>query len=193
MAYLRSIARALLAISSIGGGTNSMADTTSAYHVIKMDMPALLREVARDRGASIISSSKARGIVRDIVLRGTLPDILNSLAETYGLDWFYYNDVYYVSSDEEAATRVIGLGHVTPEAAIAALQKAGLWQEDRSAASTFEDGVLILTGPPQQLALVESVIQYVRDAKPMIIVRRGGKTSVTPIGSAEPQAAEEDG
>lgn len=165
--------------------------TELSYHIVKMDLAAVFKEISLDTSTTIVATPKTRGSASNLSLVGSVDEILTDLARQHGLDWFTYNDVYYVSSRQEATTRVINLGDISPHEAIAALEGAGLWQANRKTATTFEDGVLILTGPPQLLALVEAVVQYVRGtpdaikaARPTVRIRKGGDLVLAPIDLA---------
>ena len=184
----------LPATAAITDQTNTDATLTQTddYLVLRQPVAAFLELMAQNRGLRLDVSDRVRGTISDTRLTGTVSEILDNVADAQRLDWFAFNGVVHVSAREEAMTRLIRLGDLSPDDAIKVLDEAGLKLERYPIRATAEESTVAISGPPRMLALVEAVIESVPakvafspPARPgrNVIVRRGitAEQSNTPI------------
>ncbi len=130
-----------------------------AYRADDEPLPEVLRAFGRSFGVNTSISPKVQGIVSGRFFAETPSDFLNRLANAYGFTWYYHGGVLYVHAISETVSRSI---EVTPED-IPDLRNAlrGLGVvDDRFGWGEFPDrGVVIVSGPPSYVSLVEQTIR----------------------------------
>lgn len=168
----------VLAVPSSGYGNTP--DATAAYMVVNQDLNAFLNQLSQDSGRRINVSNEVRGRISKRNFEGTVDDIMDSLSISQSIDWFEYNQVYFVSAKKEVVTRMVRLGDLPVEDAMAELDDSDLIIDKFPIRTTAEDSALLVTGPPKFLAFLESVIAGIPSQKPVartkrpeIIIRRG--------------------
>jgi len=159
------------------------------YLVLSQPVSAFLNGLSRDSGVRIAASQGVRGRIIDRRLTGSISDILDDIAAGMDLDWFRFNDIYYVSGRSEATARMTRLGDLDSEDALSALEAAGLLMDRYSVSVTAEGSAIALAGPPQYLAFAESVIEAIPSEiiepreieERSVVVRRGIEEERVPI------------
>lgn len=125
----------------------------------------VIREVVRSRKVSLKISSKVEGYISNRNLSGTQQDVLDALGGEFNYEWFEHNGTLYVSSRQEATTRVIELGELRGPTVLDALRNAGL-ETDRFPIRVLQDNkTMVLSGPPSYVALSEAIVQSLRPPK----------------------------
>ena len=163
--------------------------TTQSYVVVNEDIKDFLRDLGRDNGVRILASQRVRGRLDGVSLNGTVTEILDKVSTRLELDWFTHNNVIYLSSRDEALTRMIRLGDLSMDDVLAELEDTALKFPAFSLSAAAENSALLVTGPPRYLALVESVIEGIPSEEPeirtararVIVVRRGIERTEEPI------------
>lgn len=141
---------------------------TMSYLIVNQRIDGFLPELARDATVRIQHSASVRGRIINRTLTGSPEQILGQLGIVYGLDWFAYNNVYFVSNQTEAVTRMIQLGDLSLQDAMDALDQTGLIQDRYPVAAMSEDTGISVTGPPKYVAFIESVIESLPSAVPEV-------------------------
>lgn len=159
------------------------------YFIVNQDVTDFLKDLGRDTRSRFQTSPKVRGRLQSAEFSGSVESIMNDVATRLDLDWFKYNSVIFVSDKSEALTRMIRLGDLSLQDAMTELDTSGLLFDEFPVTAAAEDTALLVTGPPQFLALVESVIEgipsdiVVASARRTrnIVVRRGTAISLEAI------------
>lgn len=150
-------------------------EKTNEYVVIEQRLPDFFKELAADTGTRIQLSDSARGWIRNKSLTGDVPTILSSLETPLEIDWFEYNNVYFVSKKSEAVTRMVRLGDLRFSDVTEKLESSEFPIERFPIRSVSGGSAIILTGPPRLLAFVEATIESIPE-KPNrsgVIIHRG--------------------
>jgi hypothetical protein len=159
-------------------------DRQQSYVVIAQPVQTVLEHVAREAGLRLTLSDKVKGLVRNLRASGRTDQILDAVCDQKGLEWFAFNDMIYVSARNEATTRLVKLGDLSSEQAVAALEDAGIPSESVETRSTSAGAVLALSGPPDLLAIAEALIESLpptaaigpkANRAPMVLIRRGNQ------------------
>ncbi|WP_188791825.1 hypothetical protein [Salipiger pallidus] len=163
--------------------------------MLRQPVVEFLQILARDRGLRLDMTDRVRGTIVDMRLSGSVEDLLDQLAEAHALDWFAFNGVIHVSTVGEAVTRLIRLGDLDADHAVAVLDDAGLALERYPIRSTAERSTVAISGPPRMLALAEAVIESVpkrnsaqpkqRTEQRSVTVRRGVEVEQTDVPTAD--------
>lgn len=166
---------ALFALGFVSMSFPTFASQSTDYVVIEQRLPDFIRELAIQSGARIQLSDASRGWIRNTKLSGDVPEILTVLEQKLELDWFEYNDVYFVTKKSEAVTRMVRLGDLKVSDVSEKLENSG-FPIDRFPLRSVSDGsAIILTGPPRLLAFVEAAIESIPNepGRTGIVIRRG--------------------
>lgn len=165
--------------------------TAVDYYIFNQSIAGFLEDLERDTQLRFQVTPNVRGSLTNIALSGDPVDVLNRISATWGLDWYAFNKVIHVSPKSEAGTRVVRLGDLTADDAIAALEESGLPMDKFPARVAGQGSALVFSGPPTLLALAEAVIETIPETPelvgpslppgPTVIVRRGITTQVVPI------------
>lgn len=151
------------------------ASTETSYVVIEQRLKDFVRELAAHTGARISLTSASRGWIRNTELSGDLPSILTGLESKLELDWFEYNNVYFISKKSEAVTRMVRLGDLKFSDVSDKLESSDFPIDRFPLRSVSGGSALIVTGPPRLLALVEATIESIpkTPGRTGIVIRRG--------------------
>lgn len=145
-------------------------------------------------GARIELSDGVRARLSRQRLTGDLGQVLDQLAAEYELDWFVFNNVYYVSSSRESTVRVIRPGHLGFDDVQSALSDAGLMSAKLSLLKAANGEAVVLSGPPKLLALAEVVIESIPDTPRAtnagLRVRRANQLSIEPVYAITQESTE---
>jgi len=156
------------------------------FYVVDQRMNQFFDVVAQTTGSQISVAETVRGRVQHQHFSGSVETIMNAAADTFEVNWFHFNGVYYVSAPSDVVSRVVRLGTLRSDDALDALSESGLDTPALQRSVTAQGQALVLTGPPRLVAFAEIVIEStpVRPpkARPAVRVRRGTSvnTEVTP-------------
>jgi len=172
--------------------TQTESETTVSrqgdYFVINQPLSEFLQMFARDLNLRVDVSPALRGTIRNKAYSGSFAAVLGKVAQVYAVDWFRFNDVYYVSARSEATTRLTRLGALDASEAISILSESGLVMERYPVNQVAGQSTLALSGPPKLLALAEAIVEAmpgkpsaITTAVPTIVVRRGTEKGLEEI------------
>lgn len=152
------------------------------YYIVMQPVQLLLEDIAADATLRLVKSDDVKGMVSTLQASGTVDEVLQRICGHTGLDWFIFNETIYVSSRRETTTRLVRLGDLSWEQAVGYLKDAGLPMERFPASPASADNVLAMSGPPELLAIAETLIESIpaaavaqTSAAPArsILIRRG--------------------
>lgn len=124
-------------------------------------------------------TDNVRGRIERERFEGTIQEVLDQLALAHDLDWFFFNEVYYLSQGREATSRVLRLGSLSSNRAKQVLVGSGLDASALSLTVTPNGEAIVMTGPPKLIAFAEIIIESIPDQEPdrepvsRVRVRRG--------------------
>jgi len=182
MHALRTISCALLlssALSHQAAIAQQPLESNFAYRIVSVPVEDFLSSFARDAQIRIQFSNSVGGRIGRMTVRGTANEILDAVTRTNDLDWFVFNRVYYISRRDEVLTRIIRLGDLAYDDALAVLQESGLVDPRYPIRATANNSAVSVTGPPRLVVIIESVIEgipskeAIRATQNTVVVRRG--------------------
>ena len=125
-----------------------------AYAAQQTPLRTVLQDFTRSHGVNLRMSSQLNGEV-DGRLRADSPvDFLNRMALQYRFQWFVYNDTLYISPQMAQISKRITVSADAAPDLKQALQDIGLLEDKFGFGELPDDGVVIVTGPPEYVALV---------------------------------------
>lgn len=166
-------------------------------YIVESDVHSVIEALKSFSGERINLTDKVRGRVQQRSLSGEVAEILDGLAFTHDLEWFYFNNVYYVSHGSEAISRVVRLGTLSTDRVDAAISGAGLVSDALDTVTTPNGEAIVLTGPPKLVAFAEIIIESIPDIQPivepatMIRIRRAGSLHFEPAFEESEEATDD--
>lgn len=173
-------------------------ETTFSYRTVSVSVEDFLKSFARDAEIRIQSSNSVSGRLGRMTIRGSTNEILDAVTRTNDLDWFAFNNVYYISRRDEVLTRIIRLGDLAYEDAIAVLEASGLVDARYPIRATANESAVSVTGPPRLVVIIESVIEGIPSREAIqatqntVVVRRGISIDREVVDRSEEGSAESE-
>ncbi len=171
---------------------------TLALRAIDTRLNVFLDTIDTITGSRIETTETLRTQTVNGWYEGSVEDVLETLGRSSDLDWFQFNNTYYVGLKSEAATRIVRLGDVGYAGAVTALENADITADVLNMISVANGSAIVLTGHPKLVAFSEAILQSIQppdeivaDA-PQIRVRRANVLSVERLGQVilSPTSAE---
>ncbi|MFE0756139.1 secretin N-terminal domain-containing protein [Inquilinus sp. NPDC058860] len=139
-------------------------DKPYPYVVLDQDVRDVLAAFGSNLDVPVKVSDKVSGRVRGRLPELTPQKLLDQLAASFGLQWYYDGQVLYVTTVEEAVSEMLPLGAIRFEelqASLASLQLDDPRFPPRPLASA---NVALVSGPPRYVALVKETMQALQQA-----------------------------
>ena len=147
--------------------------------IVDLPLRTALTVLGRDLGVEFTIDGADRRRIRDLRLSGNGEEAVAALMEAAGMDAFAFNGQVFVSPIEARGVRLVRLDDVGADAALDALDAAGLLDPAFSVSAVADGSALVLSGPVKFLALSEGVVSSLRaspvDESPQVRVRKAGK------------------
>lgn len=139
-------------------------DKPYPYVVLDQDVRDVLAAFGSNLDVPVKVSDKVSGRVR-----GRLPELspqklLDHLAASFGLQWYYDGQVLYVTTVEEAASEMLPLGPIRFEELQASLASLKLDDPRFPPRPLASANVALVSGPPRYVALVKETMQALQQA-----------------------------
>jgi type III secretion protein C len=148
----------VLAGSHAAAAPLNLPKTNYAYTVIDQDLPAALNEFGSNLGLRVSVSQAVRGRIRGRLPDASPRDFLDRLVALYNLQWYFDGQVLYVSSAEEAQSRVLVLGQVPFDRLQRTLVAFSITDERYTVQRAPAADLALASGPPRFVALVEQTV-----------------------------------
>lgn len=172
-------------------------DTAYDYVVLDQDVRTALTEFGRNLGLPIVLSDAVSGRVRGRIEAKSAGEFLDRLSGANGLVWYFDGSVLHVSADREFVTRVLDAGRLSGKEVARQMQEFGLADERFSLRATPSGHVIIVSGPPAYINVVEQLVERMQP-EPLVAaddlhvrVFRGGV--MTEVVVARPEDADQSG
>ncbi len=148
----------------------ALPSTPYSYTVLDQELSAALQEFGNNLNIKVNISAEVKGRVR-----GRMPDLsprefLDRLTTLYNLQWYYDGLVLYVSAAKEAQSRLLVLTPISFDTFKAALDALTISDERYIVRPAPEDGLVLASGPPRFITLVEQTLNaLVAQAQPRAV------------------------
>jgi len=133
-------------------------DQTINYAVVDQDLRDVLIGIATQLGLRAEISPHVQGRVHGRLPPATARTMLDRLAALYGFDWYCEDRTLFISSYQEAVSKVLPLGPVSPTTLMQALRQLGISDGRWPLHVTSSTDVVAVSGPPQYAALVDQTL-----------------------------------
>lgn len=168
----RLVRLALFALSATSVSANVLAQTPDswkngayAYAAQNTPLPTVLKDFATSHSVNLKLPPGFAGLV-DGRLRSDSPiDFLNRLGLQYRFQWFVYNDTLYISPQADQISKRIKISADAAPDLKKALSDVGLLEDKFGFGELPDDGVVIVTGPPEYVQLVSDFSARDKDKK----------------------------
>lgn len=173
--------------ATVGATVGAESSQRINIYAVDVGVTQFLNAVSVAAGVKIDVSDAVNGRIRRQDFKGPLNEVLDVLSTYSGLEWFRFNNVYYVSQSSEATSRVVRFGNLVPERAAEALEAAGIDSTVLSQTVMSGGEAIVLTGPPKLVAFAEVIIESIPDEQPLaerkhhIRERRGTVLTIEPV------------
>jgi type III secretion protein C len=154
-------------------------DKPYPYVILDQDIHDVLAAFGSNLDVPVKVSDKVAGRVRGRLPELTPQQLLDHLAASYGLQWYYDGQVLYVTTVEEAASEMLPLGPIRFEELQASLASLRLDDPRFPLRPLASANVALINGPPRYVALVKETMQALQQAyqfQTTIVRGRTGKT-----------------
>lgn len=154
------------------------------FLVVNEGLPEVIQYLSAHAAIRTQMADSVQGRLRLRHLVGTPQEILDDLTLDHDLDWFAFNGTYYVDTKQSTKTRIIPLGELSFERAIAALEQAEVPVRQYPISSAADGKAMVMSGPPKLIGIVEALVASTTvdvEALPQVRVRRGNQIN----GNAE--------
>jgi type III secretion protein C len=162
-----------------GRSTLPWPDKPYPYVILDQDIRDVLAAFGSNLDIPVKVSDKVAGRVRGRLPELTPQQLLDHLAASYGLQWYYDGQVLYVTTVDEAASEMLPLGPIRFEELQASLASLRLDDPRFPLRPLASANVALINGPPRYVALVKETMQALQQAyqfQTTIVRGRTGKT-----------------
>lgn len=143
-----------------------------SYSVVDQDLRAVLTGIGAQLGLRTEISTRVQGQVHGRLPRATARVMLDRLASLYGFDWYCYDRTLFVSTYDEAVSKVQPLGPVSTGELMQTLDELGVSDERWPVRAARASDVVAVDGPPHYAALVDQTLAA---------LEQGAKAGVTEV------------
>ncbi len=141
----------------VSAATPPWPEASFTYLADKQELPQLLGAFARSFGLELSLSEAAASRTDKVTGKfttATPSEFLNQLSAAYGLQWFYYGGMLYVSRHFESSTRSVSPQGISLQEFRKALTDLGVVESKFGWGELPDRGVAIVSGPPAYVDLV---------------------------------------
>jgi len=139
-------------------------DKPYPYVVLDQDVRDVLAAFGSNLDVPVKISDKVSGRVRGRLPELTPQKLLDHLAASFGLQWYYDGQVLYVTTVEEAVSEMLPLGPIRFEELQASLASLKLDDPRFPLRPLASANVALVSGPPRYVALVKETMQALQQA-----------------------------
>lgn len=132
-----------------------------AYAVVDQDLDEVLRGICNEAGVRASVSPDVKGRVHGRLAPAPADALLSDLGRLFGFDWYFDGATVAVTPSKDTVTKVVALGPLDPAVLLQTLDATGIadprWpiRVVQPAAEGGRGSVIVMSGPPRYLALVD--------------------------------------
>jgi type III secretion protein C len=143
-----------------------------SYSVVDQDLHAVLTGIGAQLGLRTEISNRVQGQVHGRLPPAAARVMLDRLGSLYGFDWYCYNRTLFVSTYDEAVSKILPLGPVGAVELTRTLRELGVSDERWPVRAGRASDVVAVDGPPHYAALVDQTLAA---------LEQGAKAGVTEV------------
>lgn len=151
-----------------------------SYSVVDQNLRDVIAGIAEQLGLRAVISPHVHGQVHGRLPAAQAATMLDRLGGLYGFDWYYDDRTVFVTSYDEAESKVLPLGPVSASELVQTLQELGVSDDRWPVRIAPASGVAAVDGPPHYAMLVDQTLAA---------LAAGAKSGVTEVhvfrGTAE--------
>jgi type III secretion protein C len=142
------------------------------YSVVDQGLPDVISGIAAQLGLRAVISPHVHGQVHGRLPAAAAVRMLDRLGALYGFDWYYDDRTLFVTSYDEAVSKIMPLGPVSANELVQTLQELGVSDNRWPVRIALASGVAAVDGPPHYAMLVDQTLAALTD---------GAKSGVTEV------------
>ena len=158
-----SLAVLLCSLVSWGNAEAAWSKRPFNYTALDQDLRQLLVDFAASEGIGIVISNNVSGTISGTFVNMQPEAFIREISATYGLLWYLFGGVLYVYDTSESETRIVNLTNTPTEQVRQALADLGIYDPRFDWRADEELGMVLFTGPPRYVDLVEEVVRVVEE------------------------------
>lgn len=169
--FLRT-ALCILTWTSAGYVTHTFAQTPTdwqsgayAYSAQNASLYTVLQDFASSHGVTLRISNLPEGTVNGRLRSDSAVTFLDRLSLEYRFQWFVYNDTLYISPQSAQVSKRIRISSDAAPDLKQALEGVGLIEPKFGWGELPDDGVVLVTGPPDYISLINEFSEQDKDLK----------------------------
>jgi type III secretion protein C len=128
------------------------------YSVVDQDLRDVIAGIAAQLGLRAVISPHIRGQVHGRLPAAAAVKMLDRLGGLYGFDWYYDDRTLFVTSYDEAVSKIMPLGPVSANELVQTLQELGVSDNRWPVRIALASGVAAVDGPPHYTILVDQTL-----------------------------------
>lgn len=162
------LAVTLLVVGLLGAASVMAAEEPSwfaetyAYVLVEQDIRFALEEFGQHLNVPVVLSDKVRGKSRSSVRMKTAGEFLQTLCSTNGLTWYFDGSLLYLSASDENASRLFKAEELDLEQLQLYLSNLDVFGQQLSMRKGPGGDEVVVSGPPQYLAMVQQHVDIVQ-------------------------------
>ncbi len=129
--------------------------------VVNQKIKQLLEDFSRQNGLTLNISDKLNIVVKNHRLPAEKKQFLDELSKRYSLDWYQRGNELFVSAKKERVSRIIATKNIELSALQNDLGQLAQNIEDFPFEQAENSRLVLVSGPPSYLALVELVLEAI--------------------------------
>ena len=129
-----------------------------SYSVVDQDLRDVVAGIAAQLGLRTVISPHVHGQVHGRLPNAPAVTMLDRLAALYGFDWYYDDRTLFVTSYDEAVSKIMPLGPVSANGLVQTLQELGVSDNRWPVRIAPASGVAAVDGPPHYAMLVDQTL-----------------------------------
>lgn len=162
---LLALLAGLCIFSSAHAGTPPWPNAPFSYYAKEKPLKRVLEEFAANFSLKLSIDEGYREAVDGRFNAASPSEFIDHLGGVFGFQWFTHAGTLYVSPSSAQTMRTIALGTASPAALRQALTALNVIEPRFGFGELPEQGAVVIAGPPAYVALVESVINSLPEAK----------------------------
>jgi type III secretion protein C len=143
-----------------------------SYSVVDQDLRAVLTGIGAQLGLRTEISTRVQGQVHGRLPPASARVMLDRLGALYGFDWYCYDRTLFVSTYEEAVSKILPLGPVSTSELLQTLGELGVSDPRWPVRAARASDVVAVNGPPHYAALIDQTLAA---------LEQGAKAGVTEV------------
>ncbi|MCI1677468.1 MAG: type III secretion system outer membrane ring subunit SctC [Ewingella americana] len=165
MAATLALSLGSLSFSALARAPDGWSSGAYAYSAQNTPLRTVLADFASSHGVTLKLGNVPEATVNGRLRADSAATFLDRLGLEYQFQWFVYNDMLYISPQSEQISKRIRVSSEAAPDLKDALDGIGLLEPKFGYGELPDDGVILVTGPPEYVALVSQFSEQEKDYK----------------------------